>query len=75
MARLVLDLGEIEYTEKIIKMEDWMTIKPSKFIIDFEKFLMLVQQRFWDIFQSSESKIICPLDTNLAISFKGQLYG
>ena len=40
MARLVLDLGEIEHTEKIIKMEDWMTIKPSKLIFYFEKFLM-----------------------------------
>ena len=36
MARLVLDLGEIEHTEKIIKMEDWMTVKPSKTIFNFK---------------------------------------
>ena len=30
MPRLVMHLGEIPFTEKIIQMQDWTTVKPSK---------------------------------------------
>ena len=30
MPRLVMHLGEIPFTEKIIQMQDWATVKPSK---------------------------------------------
>ena len=32
LARLVLHLGEIDYTEKIIAFEDWEKIQQSKYI-------------------------------------------
>ena len=30
MLRLVMHLGDIPFTEKIIQVQDWETIKPSK---------------------------------------------
>ena len=29
MARMVLDLGEINHDENVIQMQDWMAVKPS----------------------------------------------
>ena len=30
MLRLVMHLGDVPFTEKIIQVQDWETIKPSK---------------------------------------------
>ena len=32
LARLVLHLSEIHYTEKVIAFEDWDKVQPSKYI-------------------------------------------
>ena len=31
MTRMVMDLGEIKYSEKIVQIRDWPVEKPSKF--------------------------------------------
>ena len=33
MPRLVMHLGDIPFTEKIIQMQDWATVKPSKYFM------------------------------------------
>ena len=45
MPRLVMHLGDIPFTEKIIQVQDWSTVKPSKWFIEahtLEIFLIFV---------------------------------
>ena len=48
MPRLVMHLGEIPFTEKIIQVQDWTTVKPSKPRLNLENTLCnFSQQHCW----------------------------
>ena len=36
LARMVLDLSDLKYTENVIQMQDWGTEKPSKIVNIFK---------------------------------------
>ena len=73
MPRLVMHLGDIPFTEKIIQMQDWATVKPSKYFMKAPSNITDNCSNTAGIFTRSQNRRcdLCSDDSNFELSSKG----